>query len=146
MYAWQFDDVYAWEIRSDLSHRTWWQHVPAELRARIRFFNVPVDAEEGAEHPSSFLTLLRATARTSDLVIVKVDIDSPPELEIVKRIAHDAQLASLVDEIYFECHYAYGQNLQFGWGSIPRERADTDSALLLFRTLRERGVRAHFWI
>ena len=76
----------------------------------------------------------------------QVDIDSPPELNIVQRIANEPELAALVDELYFEYHFRYGSKLQFGWGDINRSHGDTDTALHLFYQLRARGVRAHFWI
>ena len=76
----------------------------------------------------------------------QVDIDSPPELDIVKQIASTPELAALIDEMYFEYHFRFGSGLQFGWGNIDPKRGDTDAALHLFRKLRMQGVRAHFWV
>ncbi len=56
--------------------------------------------------PSDPLALIQATARPADFVVLKVDIDGGPELELVSRIAdNEGGLASLVDELYFEYHF-----------------------------------------
>ena len=73
-------------------------------------------------------------------------------VELVQRIAHDPRLHSLVDELYFEYHF-YFDGKNFGWlthkgGANYKRwgRHSVDDALRLMRRLRERGVRAHFWV
>ena len=87
-----------------------------------------------------------------------MDIDGGPELEIVEAIAARDDLASLVDEIFFEYHFDFGGLAGPGWlirrpGSRGRRRrfeietnATVDDALALMRRLRERGIRSHFWV
>ena len=53
---------------------------------------------------------------------------------------------ALVDELFFEAHF-YFDGINFGWGALGADRRHTvDEALALMRTLRERGIRSHFWI
>lgn len=95
----EFDELYGWEAKP-YSRKDWWRHVPSAMRSRVHFYNVPIregsmrdalvgrlwaDAKrsftpEGV--PSSFLHLLNRTARTADFVVVKVDIDKGPEMQV----------------------------------------------------------------
>ena len=93
--------------------------------------------------------MLNLTAKPEDFVALKVDIEGQvggPELAIVNAIAHNAQLARLVDEIFFEYHFWF-DSINFGWGKIDRAKMGTvDDAMLLMHKLRQRGIRSHFWI
>ena len=64
-----FDRLYGWEAAPHDPAR-WWRDVPAWMRAKLTFFNEPVQAE-------NFLAFLRAHAHVDDVVVLKVDIDSP---------------------------------------------------------------------
>ena len=79
--------------------------------------------------------------------MLKVDIDTwtDTELAIISRVAQPP-LLGLVDELYFEYHYAFGDDINFGWGKVPRSHGDVDKALRVFRRLRTLGIRAHFWV
>lgn len=78
-------------------------------------------------------------------VVVKLDIDNlEAELQILSVIE---AYVSVVDELFFEYHY-YFDGLNFGWG---KNRAignthNVTTALRTMRRLREKGIRAHFWI
>ena len=96
--------------------------------------------------PTSFLHVLNATATVDDFVVVKVDIDHGPEMQVVHALAKVPELAVLVDELFFEAHF-YFDGIEFGWGDLGADRRNTvDDALALMRRLRERGIRSHFWI
>lgn len=160
----EFDAIYAWEY-SPFSPRRYWKDVPVEMRAKLHFFNVPVESEP---HPNGVLALLREAATPDDFVVLKVDVDhSAIEESVVTGIAADPHLASLVDELFFEYHF-YGEPHVEGrpfnpyWGvhndtrhgpvptsTVPaalRTNATADTALHLMHRLRRRGIRAHFWI
>lgn len=146
----EFDDIYGWEARS-MDQAKWWDPVPDEIRERTRFYNVPVEETPCAQsingvyaQKGSFLHMLKQTAKQEDYVVVKVDIDGGPELNIMEAIARHPELSSLVDEIFFEYHFWF-DGRSFGWGDISQER-DVDSALDLMKRLRLAGIRAHFWI
>lgn len=108
------------------------------------------------QNPGNFLAMLNETARPSDFVALKVDIEGQQgsaELEVVRAIAETPQLAKLVDEVFFEYHFWF-DGLDFGW--VPKDdrreqkkllaQGNVDDALRLLRQLREKGIRSHFWI
>ena len=143
--------MYAWEPNphlynsSALPEGEWWGDLPAAIREKVRFYHDFVgEGDDGAPRPpNSFLGVL-AAAKPDDFVAVKVDIDTPAaELAIVQALAEDPQLASLVDELYFEYHF-YFDGLDFGWRD--HVSGDVDTAIGLMHRLRALGVRAHFWI
>ena len=157
----RFDRIYAWEAVK-YNPKLWWRDVPADVRARLEFYNVPIDesglsVRERGEN-TSFLRKLTATARPEDFVALKVDIDGGPELAIVEAIAAQPELSALVDEVFFEYHFWFDGMVGPGWlirrpGARGRRRrfeietnATVDDALALMRRLRERGVRSHFWV
>ena len=164
----EFDDFYAWEAQS-YNPSTWWQGLPIDVRARMHFYNVPV--EEGAQGQAqngsyagtnSFLNLLLASAKPKDFVVVKVDIEGQlgaPEFAIVESIATRPELTALVDEIFFECHFysmehsSKPSSYPSGWGPLVqrrtadgRELETVDDALRVMHLLRSRGIRSHFWV
>ena len=157
-----FDRIYAWEAVK-YPPRLWWRDVPAAVRAKLEFFNVPIDETAAprattANEDASFLRKLVATARPEDFVVLKVDVDGGPELAIVEAIASRPELAALVDEIFFEYHFWFDGLVGPGWrirrpGTRGRHRlfeietnATVDDALELMHRLRVLGIRSHFWI
>jgi len=174
------DRIFAWEA-APYDPADWWRHVPLNIRAKLTFFNLPVESRRGslplpmpgatgatgAREPNAGvrvvtrpaplaadpLALIATVARPEDFVVLKVDIDGDPELELVSRVADDeGGIAALVDELYFEYHY-YFDGLNFGWLTHRGGRnyakwgnRTVDQALALMQRLRYRGVRAHFWV
>ena len=139
--------LFGWEL-TDHDPKLWWEHVPASARARLNFFNIPI--EEDFASNASFSTFLQSSAVEDDFVSVKVDIDYVPvEKAIVTGIARRPELTRLVDELFFEYHFNFDE-LDFGWHSqtgAPNHVEDTvDDALALMSELRRAGVRSHFWI
>ncbi|CAE7242686.1 unnamed protein product [Symbiodinium natans] len=146
----EFDDIFGWEAeRKD--QKEWWSPLPDDIRARTRFYNIPVNetscqmstaglfAERG-----SFLHMLPYAAKPEDFVVVKLDIDGGPELSIMEALIRYPELSSLVDEIFFEYHFWFDGG-DFGWGQVNKER-NVDTALDLMKRLRQAGIRSHFWI
>ena len=72
-------------------------------RELTSFFNVGVSADPEARiNP---LRMLRSITRPSDLVVLKIDIDSPEiEERLLQQIVEDSSLSSRVDELYYEDH------------------------------------------
>jgi hypothetical protein len=154
-----FTDVFAWELNMRITHKQWWGELPAEDRAKVRYFNVGVDegtmeqARAGTNPASgSFLQMLLSTAKVEDFVIIKVDIDNTDvELTVIKGILERPEISRLVDELYFEYHYNM-DGLNFGWGAnVGQDKDgkvthDVDTAIKLMADLRKKGIRAHFWI
>ena len=144
------DAIYCWEVRTGVTSAEWWGSAPASLRAKTRFFEVPVvegeldEALAGKPNPSSFLQMLASTSRPEDFVVVKLDIDTPAiEQTIIAVLSQRPDLAALIDELFFEYHF-YFDGKDFGWGE--NVQGDVDTALGTMFRLRSLGIRAHFWI
>ena len=144
------DAIFAWEPNKRITASVWWGDARPELRRKVRFFEVPVDEGElnnairGTHPPGSFLELLAAEVTRGDFVVVKLDIDTPAvEQTIIGALAQRPDLAGLIDELFFEYHFAF-DGLNFGWGT--RVNGNVDTALATMHRLRELGIRAHFWI
>merc|ERR1712032_96000 len=149
--AWSFDDIYAWE-QTEANPSDWWKSVPASVRHKIRFYNtrveeLPLDASASGvlAGDASFLRMLPLAASPSDFVVVKIDIDGGPEMEIVHAIASRPEISKLIDELFFEYHFKE-LGLNSFWGSSVVEGTNVDTAILLMSRLRQLGIRAHFWI
>ena len=156
----QFDRIYAWEA-AQYDGKDWWRHVPLEIRAKLTFFNLPVEsvrgsldsgARSGRASPADPLAMIHQVAKPEDFVAMKVDIDGGPELELVTRVAdNEGGVADLIDELYFEYHFRF-DGLNFGWlthkggRNYQKWNHTVDDALALMRRLRRRGIRAHFWV
>jgi len=153
------DAVFCWETelagkrrRRAVTHSEWWGNLGPELRHKVRFFEVPVmegelhEAMAGVHNPNSFLQMLQSVARPEDFVAVKLDIDTPAiEQTIIGTLTQRPDLAALIDELFFEYHFHFDANIDFGWGDVP-ESISVDAALATMHRLRELGIRAHFWI
>lgn len=149
-----FDRIWGWEANA-YEPKAWWRYMPAKIRAKLHFYNVPVEMDgESPGNRASVLEVLRETARPEDFVVVKVDIDeSELEKKIVNAIATDPALSELVDELFFEYHYHFGTN-RGPWGFTQQTNASDDQytpdtvndALNLMRRLRDVGIRSHFWV
>ena len=142
------DHMFGWESR-EMSASEWWAPVPASVRPRLTFYNIPV--EEANSSAASFSSHLLAASSPEDFVAVKLDIDYVPvELPIAKAILSRPELSSRVDELFFEYHFNLDGITSFPWRSAPGQKHavtdNVDDALRLFTALRHKGVRAHFWI
>ena len=143
------DAVFGWEMNKKIPSSGWWGDAGPGIRRKVRFFEVPVmggglhDAMAGTRNPNSFLQMLKAEVTHDDFVVVKLDIDTPAiEHTIIGALTQRPDLASLIDELFFEYHF-YFDGLDFGWGGV---NGDVDTALATMHRLRELGIRAHFWV
>ena len=83
----------------------------------------------------SFLRMLPMAVRPEDFVVIKIEIDQGPEMQIVHTIADSPELDEQFDEIFFEYNfYFYGDN--FGWGMDPNTGLTVDDAFALMTKLR----------
>ena len=144
------DAIYCWELDKKITNEQWWGSAPASVRAKTRFFEVPVtegeldEALAGKPNPASFLQMLAVACKPEDFVVVKLDIDTPAiEQTIVAVLTQRPELAALIDELFFEYHFYY-DGLDFGWGD--NVQGDVDTAIGTMFRLRSLGIRAHFWI
>ena len=127
----EFDHIFGWEAKRIPN---WWQRVPASERNMVTFYNEPVNATD-----ASALGVLRRTAKPSDFVVLKLDIDTPSiENEIISTIIRDPSLSSLIDELFFEFHL---HDMK-----LPDVPAAAAGAVRTMAALRKLGIRAHFWV
>lgn len=146
-----FKAIYAWEVQG-IDHKKFWTPLPDEVRAQLRLYNAPVSEKDCPDSPQgnfaergSFLRLLKSAVTVDDYVVVKVDIEGGPELNIVESIAHIPELSELVDELYFEYHFRFWEMAKY-WGGGNWGGKTVDTAMNLMLRLRQAGIRAHFWI
>ena len=116
---------------------------------KYQYFNWP--ASSNSSDPSSPLNILKKIAQTGDFVVLKLDIDTPEvEMVILRELMNDPDLLELVDEFFFEYHVLFKPMNMDWFGSenpSPRPTSDTlADSYKVFRTLREKGVRAHSWV
>ena len=144
-----WDAVFAWEL-TPLMPTKYWEAIPAHFKPYWHFYNSPVKSSKN--HPDSPFTYIRQISSEADFVSLKLDIDSPStEIPLFEQLVSDKDgVFSLVDEFFFELHYRCEVMGPCGWGDkIPQKygslELDRVHALQAFSTLREKGIRAHFW-
>jgi hypothetical protein len=139
-FGFPFDHIYAYEITPQ-NPPIVYQLVPQKLQAAYHWINVAVNATRGAR--MNPLTMLLDKYNKDDLVIVKLDVDTPSvELPLANQILEDNQLAEIVDQFYFE-HHVHLQELARNWKASMK--GSVKDSLDLFSRLRHEGIPAHFW-
>jgi hypothetical protein len=133
----KFDRVIAYE-HSLLDQKVAWDQLPEDIFPVYTLINVGVSVS-GKFNPWS---MLQAIARSSDHVVVKIDIDTPAiETALINQILNDSSISSLIDELFFEHHVTVKEMIGY-WGSPPGTLKDS---YVLFRNLRQLGIRMHSW-
>lgn len=80
--------------------------------------------------------------KASDTVVVKMDIEGS-EWPILRRWMQDADMASIVDELFVEVHYDHPSMRGYHWARFAPVTREEARALLA--ELRWRGFFAHAW-
>jgi len=141
-----FSDVLAWEYTL-MNPVEVLQQVPASVKPHYHWYNVPVTAEPS--HPDNPLTNMLALCRELDLVVFKLDIDTPGVEEALvysllnRTSAETNQVLRLIDDMYFE-HHVNVREMHPYWGA--EMHATLSASYELFSALRHHGVRAHSWV
>jgi hypothetical protein len=131
------DHIIAFEA-SQYSPLSYWRQIPDDIIGKLTFINTGVEAT-GKFNPWN---ILKSIAKVEDYVIIKLDIDTPKlENELINQIANDTSISSLIDEMFFEMHITVNEMRGY-WGNPPGELKDT---YVLFRKLRDLGIRMHSW-
>ena len=139
-FGFKFDHIYAYEIKH-FDTETVYDLVPRHLQPAYHWINAGVSIEEG--HPLNPFTMLLEEYNEDDLIIVKLDIDTPSlEVPLATQLLQTPELWNLVDQFYFEHHVKQEENNFWAksWGGTIKD------TLELFYGLRQRGVPAHFWV
>ncbi|KAI9018360.1 hypothetical protein DFJ74DRAFT_644472 [Hyaloraphidium curvatum] len=137
----KFSRMFLWEA-GKLDPVPLFAQFPEDVRPFVHYYNIPVDRESNGMF-NSFNAIL-ATATEKDYVVVKLDIDNAAvEDAVASQLMGSPQLASLVDEFYYEHHTNYNPMAQ-RWGCderCPRLSVSYN----IFTKLRGLGIRAHSW-
>jgi hypothetical protein len=134
----KFDRVIAFE-HSSLNQKVAWEQLPEDIFPVYTLINVGVTEGSGKFNPWS---MLQRIARSCDHVVVKLDIDTPTiENALINQILNDSSVHSLIDELFFEHHVTVNEMIPY-WGRVPRQMKDS---YVLFRSLRQLGIRMHSW-
>lgn len=129
-----FDDIFAWEPST--SSEAFFRFAPIEIVSKTRFFPFGISSDNGFTNP---LNVLKSIARPGDFVVFKLDIDSPSfEKKLVDQLLSDPMLISLVDDFFFEHHFAL-QDMRPWWG-IP-ESDNIVTSIELFTVSARRRPR-----
>ncbi len=132
-----------------LEPNNFWTRVPKVLIPYYHFFNTPISAQK--DDAQSVMRIIKQIASEEDFVSLKLDVDTPEvEIPIVQQLVADEALHRVVDEFFFELHFRCEIMMYCGWrDQMPKEHngltLDRPHALQLFRTLRQKGIRAHVW-
>jgi hypothetical protein len=135
-----FDHIYAFEAKKTDSADVY-SRLPSEFFSSYHWINLPVSPEpDSALNP---LKMLLENFDSDDLIVVKLDIDTPRvEMPLVHQLLEDRRFSSLVDHFYFE-HHVVLKDLLPWWGQGVA--GSVSSSLNLFQDLRKKGIAAHYW-
>ena len=141
-FGFRFDHIYAYEYTQQSPDKVF-QAIPRDYEAAYHWINVGVESNEKSRRNP--LQLLLENYDEGDLVVVKLDIDTPKiERVLAEQLRTDPRLAKLIDHFYFE-HHVSQKEMKGYWGKEPLEESIGDS-LQLFSELRQRGIPSHFWV
>ena len=132
-----FDRIIAFEAR-EYKPQAYWNQIPDDVMGLLTFINRGVETT-GKFNPWN---ILKSIAKVDDYVIIKLDIDTPTlEIDLINQVLNDASISSLIDEMFFEMHVTVNEMVRF-WGRVRGELKDS---YVVFRKLRETGIRMHSW-
>ncbi|CAB9514168.1 expressed unknown protein [Seminavis robusta] len=134
-----FDHIYAYEMTKQDPQKVF-EMVPDHMSAAYHWINVGVDPDPQSKNNP--FNLLLDNFNEDDLVIVKLDIDTPwIEQKLAHQLLADDRLLRIIDHFYFE-HHVNQKELAPYWGRMGET---VEESLTLFQELRKKGVASHFW-
>lgn len=142
-FGFKFDHIYAFEITQTDPNTVYQQLLPEKYMSSYHWINTGVDAEEG--HKLNPLHSIIQKFHEDDLIVLKVDIDSPHiELPLVMQLLDDKDniYHSLIDQFYFEHHVHMGDLIAWWKEAV----GTTKDSYELFQGLRKKGIGAHSWV
>jgi hypothetical protein len=128
----EIKDIYAFEI-TKIDPNIILNWVPHKLRKMFHWWNLKVDSQ----------TLINFFKGDTDLTIIKLDIDDTEvELSILKTIVTLLTNSKTSCELFFE-HHVYNKEMVKHWGNATSSHCESVD---LFKSLRLKGIRSHYWI
>ena len=138
LHSLRFDRIIAFEAK-DYKPQAYWNQIPDDVMGLLTFINRGVETT-GKFNPWN---ILKSIAKVDDYVIIKLDIDNLTlENELINQVVNDASISSLIDEMLFEMHVTIREMIHF-WGRP--QGGELKDSYVLFRKLREAGIRMHSW-
>ena len=137
LHSLRFDRIIAFEA-TECKPQAYWNQIPDDVMGLLTFINRGVETT-GKFNPWN---ILKSIAKVDDYVIIKLDIDTPTlENDLINQVLNDTSISSLIDEMFFEMHVTVSEMIRY-WGRPDNRLKDT---YVLFRKLREVGIRMHSW-
>ncbi|KAG5183373.1 hypothetical protein JKP88DRAFT_257624 [Tribonema minus] len=134
-------EYWGWEAHTE-DPTAVWAEIPGDLKPFYHWMNIPAIPDHlSSDNPWNFI---KATAKRTDHVFVKLDIDnSPIELEFMQQLQADPELQVLIDEMFFEHHVnVEPMNQYWNTHNEPMKLRDTYE---IVGGLRRSGMRFHSW-
>jgi len=142
-FGFHFDHIYAYEI-SPQDPTMVFSQLPNDWIHAYHWINVPVQSDK--ESFLNPLQMILTKFKEEDLVLVKLDIDSPWLKTNLSSQLMDEEgisgLTPLIDHFYFE-HHVQTEELRKIWGATNATFKDT---MTLFQSLRKNAIASHFWV
>lgn len=141
-FGFRFDHIYGIEITFQEPSTVFNELLPTEYIDSYHWINTGVSAEKG--HKMNPLDSILRKFTKEDLVIVKLDIDTPSvEVPLAHQLLEDNSLHEIVDHLFFE-HHVLMAEIEPNWRRSSQ--GSVKSSFDLFEGLRKKGVMSHFWV
>lgn len=138
-----FDQVWGWDSRN-FNPEEFWGHVPIPLYSKLHLINVPVTQNVSDErHPFS---IIKNIYEQGDYIALKLDIDTPGyEQQLADHLLLDTELSSMIGDFFYEKHMGA---VHFPHHSLPSDHPvhNMKAVMDFFSALRQKGIRAHYWV
>ena len=134
------DHVYAYEVTPTPPEDVF-DALPMELIPAYHWINVGVEHTIG--HRRNPFTHIISEYNEDDLIMVKLDIDTPWLETLLSNQLLNETLGKLIDQFYFEKHCHLEELAEF-WADTMK--GSVKDAMLFFYELRRSGIAAHFWV
>ena len=120
-----------------MDHHQYWASVPDRLVSKLHYYNTYAAPGFNASAP---VGILQDRAERTDFVVLKLDIDNDAvEDQILQSVL---EVKHLVGEMYFEKHFDNAEMRPFFGEGL---RSNLYDVLIMFRELRQSGLRLHYW-
>jgi len=139
----KFDHIYAWEAEARTAVEVMGV-LPADVKPKYHWFNVPADPVEGA--PDNPMRFILSETLPDDFVLLKIDIDNwLVEEAFVRQILGSPELQTRIDEMFWEHHVNF-EPMAVQWTTAVHQEFNMTDSLNLFNQFRKLGIRIHSWV
>jgi hypothetical protein len=139
-----FDEIWGWD-QNLYNPLDFWSHISSpSLYTKLHLINVPVSINVSDPHHP--FQIIKSIFRPGDYIALKMDIDAPTyEQHLAESLLEDKVLAAMIGDFFYEKHMGA---LHFPHHGIPPDDPvhNMKSVMTFFTSLRERGIRAHYWV